>query len=211
MNKTMKAAGSKPGLFSRLIRRIFVFAYKRYGWVAKGEIPSPRKFIILAAPHTSNWDFLYFLGLTDAMGIRPHFMAKRSLFGWPFKTFLLEMGGVPVDREGPRNYVQQMIDEFNARDEFMLTIAPEGTRSNVAKWKTGFYHIAMGAQVPIVVGIMDYGTRTGGLGPAIMPTGDFAADMKKIAKVYENVTPKNPQFATKDIEAVAINEERGND
>jgi 1-acyl-sn-glycerol-3-phosphate acyltransferase len=103
------------------------------------------------------------------------------------------MGGVPVDRKMGGNYVQAMIDEFKSRDEFMLTIAPEGTRGSVRQWKTGFYHIAMGAGVPLVVGTMDYATKSGGLGAAIWPTGDYEADMAKVAEHYAGVTPRHPE------------------
>ena len=105
---------------------------------------------------------------------------------------MLDMGGVPVDRSSNKNYVQQMVDEFARRPEFMLTIAPEGTRGNVKAWKTGFYHIAMGAGVPLVVGMMDYSSRSGGLGPAVWPTGDYKADMTKVAEIYAKVTPRHP-------------------
>lgn len=189
----------KPSLLSRMFRGVLVSIYKRHGWRAHGVIPEPRKFVLIAAPHTSNWDFIYFLGLTDELGIKPHFMAKTSLFRWPFTNFMLDMGGVPVDRSSNKNYVQQMIDEFHRRKEFMLTIAPEGTRGTVKAWKTGFYHIAMGAGVPLVVGMMDYNTRTGGLGPAIWPTGDYAADMKKVAEIYATVTPKHPAKGMTDV------------
>jgi 1-acyl-sn-glycerol-3-phosphate acyltransferase len=189
----------QPSLVSRLLRRVLVGIYHRHGWRAFGEVPSPRKFVLIAAPHSSNWDFIYFIGLTQELGITPHFMAKSSLFRWPFTNFLLDMGGVQVDRSSKQNYVQQMIDEFGKRDEFMLTIAPEGTRSSVGTWKTGFYHIAMGAKVPIVIGMMDYATRTGGLGAAIWPTGDYAADMAKVAEYYRKVTPKYPSKGMVDI------------
>lgn len=182
----------QPSLTSRLFRRALVGIYHRNGWTAFGEVPSPRKFVLIAAPHTSNWDFLNFIGLTDDLGITPHFMAKKSLFRWPWKNFLYDMGGVPVDRSGSQNYVQAMIDEFAKRTEFMLTIAPEGTRGAVRKWKTGFYHIAVGAKVPLVLGIMDYAKKTGGLGPAIWPTGDYKADMAKVAELYAKVTPRHP-------------------
>jgi 1-acyl-sn-glycerol-3-phosphate acyltransferase len=182
----------QPSLPSRLFRKALVWIYHRNGWTAFGEVPAPRKFVLIAAPHTSNWDFLNFIGLTDDLGITPHFMAKKSLFRWPWKNFLLDMGGVPVDRSGNQNYVQAMIDEFAKRTEFMLTIAPEGTRGAVRKWKTGFYHIAVGAKVPLVLGMMDYAKKTGGLGPAIWPTGDFKADMAKVAELYATVTPKHP-------------------
>ncbi len=182
----------KPSWLSRLFRKTLVGIYRHNGWRAHGVVPEPRKFVLIAAPHTSNWDFVYFLGLTDELGIKPHFMAKTSLFRWPFTNFMLDMGGVPVDRTSNKNYVQQMIDEFKLRKEFMLTIAPEGTRGTVKAWKTGFYHIAMGAGVPLVVGMMDYPSKSGGLGPAIWPTGDYVADMKKVAEIYAQVTPKHP-------------------
>ncbi len=188
----MTLSSRKPSLPSRLLRALLVGLYRKGGWRAYGEVPSPRKFVLIAAPHTSNWDFVYFIGLTQELGIMPHFMGKKSLFKWPWRNFMLDMGGVPVDRTGSQNYVQQMVDEFAKRDEFMLTIAPEGTRGKAKAWKTGFYHIAMGAKVPLVVGMMDYGTKTGGLGPAIWPTGDYAADMEKVAALYRQVTPKHP-------------------
>lgn len=182
----------KPSLLSRGVRALLMWFYRRQGWTAVGEIPEPRRFIIIAAPHTSNWDFLYYIGLTQTLGIQPHFMAKTALFRWPMRNFMLDMGGVPVDRKKGGNYVQAMIDEFAKHKEFMLTIAPEGTRGAVRKWKTGFYHIALGAKVPMVVGMMDYGKKTGGLGPMIWPTGDYEADMAKVAEVYAKVTPKHP-------------------
>jgi 1-acyl-sn-glycerol-3-phosphate acyltransferase len=188
----MAVTQRKPSFASRLLRRVLVGMYRRNGWKAFGEIPSSRKFVLIAVPHTSNWDFVYFIGLTQELGITPNFMGKKSLFRWPWTNFMLDMGGVPVARGSNQNYVQQMIDEFARRDEFMLTIAPEGTRGSVQAWKTGFYHIAMGAGVPIVIGMMDYATKTGGLGPAIWPTGDYKADMAKVAEYYRKVTPRYP-------------------
>jgi 1-acyl-sn-glycerol-3-phosphate acyltransferase len=189
----------RPSMVSRLMRRVLVGIYHRNGWSAFGEVPSPRKFVLIAAPHTSNWDFLNFLGLCHDLDFVPHFMAKRSLFRWPWKNFLLDFGGVPVDRGSSHNYVQQMIEEFGKRAEFMLTIAPEGTRGNVRAWKTGFYHIAMGAKVPLVIGMMDYAKKKGGLGPAIWPTGDYKADMAKVAEYYTKVTPKHPAKGMVDV------------
>lgn len=188
----MPVGERRPSLPSRLFRKALVAIYRYNGWQAHGVVPSPRRFVLIAAPHTSNWDFLNFIGLTADLGIKPHFMGKSSLFRWPWRNFMLDMGGVPVDRSSSQNYVQQMIEEFGRRDEFMLTIAPEGTRGNVRSWKTGFYHIAMGAKVPIVIGMMDYPSKTGGLGAAIWPTGDYEADMKEVAKYYTKVTPKHP-------------------
>jgi 1-acyl-sn-glycerol-3-phosphate acyltransferase len=195
----MPVKSRTPSLVSRALRAVLLWFYRRQGWTAYGQVPEPRRFVIIAAPHTSNWDFVYYIGLTQELGINAQFMAKKSLFRWPFRNFMLDMGGVPVDRQKGGNYVQAMIQEFAERDELMLTIAPEGTRDSVQQWKSGFYHIAMGAKVPLVVGMMDYGNKTGGLGPAIWPTGDYEADMVKLSEIYAKVTPRHPSKRAKHI------------
>ena len=182
----------KPSLISRVLKRGLVAIYRQHGWRAVGTPPPGGRYVLIAAPHTSNWDFLYFLGLINELKIDAQFMAKDSLFRWPMGGFMRDMGGISINRSARHNVVDAMIAEFARRDQFILTIAPEGTRSKVASWRTGFYHIALGARVPIVVGLMDYSTRTGGLGPTIMPTGDYKADMLKIAEVYRSVTPRHP-------------------
>jgi 1-acyl-sn-glycerol-3-phosphate acyltransferase len=191
-----------PGLVARAVRRLLLLLYRMRGWKAEGEVPEPRRFIIIAAPHTSNWDFVNFLGLTADLKVRAHFMGKLSLFKWPIGGFMKQMGGIPVDRRGGTNVVQQMVDEFARRAEFMLTVAPEGTRGKTTKWRTGFYQIALAAKVPLVVGFMDYGTRTGGLGPLIWPTGDFRADMIKVLETYKSCVPKIPGRAVKSIDDI---------
>ncbi|ABD25008.1 phospholipid/glycerol acyltransferase [Novosphingobium aromaticivorans DSM 12444] len=183
----------RPSLLSQAVRKALVLFYRMRGWKAVGTPPEDGRCIIIAAPHTSNWDFLYFIGLTEDLGLRPHFMAKDSLFRWPLGGFMRDMGGVAIDRSARRNVVDAMVAEFARRDRFMLTIAPEGTRGKVGEWRTGFYQIALRAKVPMYVGLMDYGTKTGGLGPAIWPTGDYDADMARIFEVYRSVTPKHPE------------------
>ncbi len=196
MDERQQSGGApRRGVLARMTRAATFALYKRQGWRAEGTVPNPRRFVIIAAPHTSNWDFVYFLGLTQDLGLDAHFMGKRELFRWPFGRAMVEMGGVPVDRARGGNYVQAMVDEFARRDEFMLTIAPEGTRGAVRQWRTGFYQIALQARVPMVIGLMDYARRVGGLGPAIMPTGDYAADMAPIEAYYRSVTPRFPERA----------------
>lgn len=195
-----------PGFAARAVRRLLLLLYRLRGWKAVGEVPEPRRFVLIAAPHTSNWDFVNFLGLTADKGIRPHFMAKLSLFRWPLGGFIRQMGGVAVDRRNSGQVVQQMVDEFARRAEFMLTVAPEGTRGKAAKWRTGFYQIALAAKVPMVVGMMDYRTRTGGLGPLIWPTGDFRADMLKVLEVYRSCVPKFPDRAVRSIDDIVGSE-----
>jgi 1-acyl-sn-glycerol-3-phosphate acyltransferase len=187
-----------PSLSSRLVKRALLGFYRMQGWKAIGAPPPDGRYVIIAAPHTSNWDFVYFLGLVNELGIDAHFMAKDSLFRWPMGGFMRDMGGISIDRSARHNVVDAMIAEFAQRDRFALTIAPEGTRSAVNQWRTGFYHIALGAQVPMVVGLMDYGRKVGGLGPAIMPTGDYKADMRQVAEIYQSVTPKHPERGIKD-------------
>lgn len=191
--------GTDKTLLSRGIEAAILRFYRAQGWQAVSHGPIPKKAVIIAAPHTSNWDFVYFLGLTRDLGISPSFMAKRQLFRWPLGRFMRDMGGVQINREAGGNYVQAMIDEFARRDEFLLTIAPEGTRRSVGQWRTGFYHIAMGAGVPLIVGMMDYAKRMGGLAQAFMPTGDYAADMARIAHHYHATTPRHPHKAMKSI------------
>ena len=190
------------GMLSRLTRAGLLAFYRRQGWRAVGTPPPGGRYVIIAAPHTSNWDFIYFLGLVQELGIDAHFMGKDSLFRWPMGRFMHDMGGIPVDRSGRHDMVAAMVEQFAHRDRFALTIAPEGTRSKVGTWRTGFYHIALGAGVPMVIGMMDYGKRTGGLGAAIMPTGDYAADMKQVIEAYRDVTPRHPERAAKDFGAI---------
>ena len=196
-----------PGPVARAVRRLLLLLYRLRGWTAVGEVPEPRRFIIIAAPHTSNWDFVNYLGLTADLGVRAHFMGKLSLFKWPLGGFMRQMGGIAVDRRNSSNVVQQMVQEFARRREFMLTVAPEGTRGKAKKWRTGFYQIALAAKVPMVVGLMDYGTKTGGLGPLIWPTGDFRADMMKVFDVYKSCIPKIPERAVRSIDDIVGRDE----
>jgi len=199
---TIAAERAAIGALSRMTRAALLAFYRSQGWRAVGTPPPAGRYVIIAAPHTSNWDFVYFLGLVGELGLDTHFMAKDSLFRWPLGRFMRDMGGIAVNRAGRHDMVGAMIAEFARRDRFALTIAPEGTRSKVGTWRTGFYHIALGAGVPMVIGMMDYGRRTGGLGPAIMPTGDYQADMAQVIEAYRDVTPHHPARATHDFGAI---------
>ncbi|WP_438729168.1 1-acyl-sn-glycerol-3-phosphate acyltransferase [Parasphingorhabdus sp. DH2-15] len=181
--------GEPPmGFLARMVFRLLVFIYRCHKFTAIGEKPAFPKFIIIAVPHTSNWDFPNYVGLTRELGLRTRFMAKSSLFKWPMTRFMAQVGGVPVERDSTRDMVQQMADKIAQSKEFILTIAPEGTRSASTRWRTGFYHIAMAANIPIVCGFMDYGSRRAGLGPVIHPTGDYEKDMAPAFAFYEGMT-----------------------
>lgn len=185
-----------PSLSSRLVKRAVLALFAWKGWkLAPLPEPIPRRCIILGVPHTSNWDFVFFTGATYRYGISPSFMGKTSLFRWPLRRFMFDMGGIAVDRSAKdKNYVEQVVTAFGARDELALVIAPEGTRSAVKPWRSGFYHIALGAGVPLVPAWVDNATMRGGIGAPIMPSGDYAADLVKLLAFYESVMPGHPRW-----------------
>ncbi len=186
----------KPSLLSRLVKAVLLWLFHRKNWDFEGETPRSPKSMILGAPHTSNWDFVFFLGATHTIGVRQRFMGKTSLFKWPLTRFMYDMGGVPIDRSQRKNYVDQVVAAIkNAPRDFHLVIAPEGTRGAIDKWRSGFYHIAHGAGVPIIPAWVDYATMRGGVGPEIATTGDFFADLKKIADFYRSKMPDHPKLA----------------
>ena len=195
------ASERKASALSRIVRRVILWVYRWKGWKLDGSLPDIRKFVIAGAPHTSNWDFVFFVGATAELGIRPSFMGKSTLFKWPMTNFMLDMGGIPVDRSKSANYVEQIAAEFRARDELALVIAAEGTRSSKGEWRSGFYHIAMAAGVPIVPTWVDNDTKMLGFGPPIMPTGDYAADLATIAAYMRSKLPDYERYKVLEAQA----------
>ena len=187
-----------PSLASRAVKGLLLWLFRLRSWRLEGAAPAAAKFVIIGAPHTSNWDFVFFLGATHSFALEPRFMGKASLFRWPLTRFMFDMGGVPVERSAKGNYAEAMVAAFAEHDKFALVIAPEGTRGKVPKWRTGFWHIAQGAGVPIVCGWVNHATMRGGLGLEIMPSGDMAADMAKIAAYYREIMPGHPKWAAFD-------------
>lgn len=186
----------RPTLLSRLVKRVLMLLYAFKGWTLEGGAPQDKHCVILGAPHTSNWDFIFFLGAVTRLGLKPSFMGKLSLFRWPMTRFMYDMGGIPVDRRAKdQNYVDQVVAIFGKAKELALVIAPEGTRGSIKGWRSGFYHIAYGAGVAIVPAWVDNATMRGGIGPAIMPSGDYALDLRKIAEFYHSVMPDHPKLA----------------
>ncbi len=175
------------------IKRWLGSAYLRmFGWQLEGQKPPYKKYLILAAPHTSNWDVPVMLSMSYVYGIRVSWIGKHSLFRGVLGPLMRLLGGVPVDRRAAHNAVQQMVDEFARRDELALMITPEGTRGRAEYWKSGFYHIAREARVPIVLGLLDFRRKVGGLFAAIEPTGNLTADMDRIRAFYAGATGKYP-------------------
>ncbi len=163
------------------------------GWRTTGQAPDDAKFVLIAAPHTSNWDLPMFLACAYAMGVRVHWTGKHSLFRFPFGAMFRALGGVPIDRGGRHNVVEQMVDEFERRQRFVLAIQPEGTRKKMPYWKSGFYIIAKGAGVRIAMTYLDYERKEGGFGPLLVPTGDMDADVRAIHAFYVDKKGKHPE------------------
>lgn len=154
------------------------------GWRFEGEHPSPRKAVCLAVPHTDNLDGVLLVALAASIGMSISWMVK-DVWGKPPQGYLIKgVGGVPIDRTRAHGMVGQMVAEFERRDDFYLVIPPEGTRKRVDRWKSGFYHIALQAKVPVLPGYLDYRRRVGGFGEPIALTGDVRADMDAIRRFY---------------------------
>lgn len=161
-------------------------------WRTEGQLPIIPKFVLVVAPHTSNWDFPYGLFIAFILRAKIYWLGKEALFRMPLKRFFQWFGGIPVDRSKSGNVVAQSIKHFHGNERLILAIAPAGTRKRVKKWKTGFYHIATGANIPIVLGFLDYHRKVGGIGPVIYPTGNFEADIKTIRAFYDGIRGKYP-------------------
>ena len=152
----------QPSFAVRLIRPLGRLWLKATGWHIEGDMPDLPKFIIVGAPHTSNWDLPYTLAAAVHYGVRVHWMGKDSIFKWPVGGLMRWLGGIPVDRSQSNNAVAQMIEKFAVSDRLVLVIPPEGTRRKVTRWKTGFYHIAVGAKIPLALGFLDYKRKAAG-------------------------------------------------
>lgn len=154
------------------------------GWRIDPGLPDLPKFVAIAAPHSSNWDFIQAIGLMFALRIDVRFIGKAELFRWPLGPIMRRLGGIPVDRNHPQGVVEQTIAAFDAHEKLVVALAPEGTRKPVTSWKTGFYRIAVGAGVPIVPGYFDNRRRAMGFGPPFHPTGDADADLAELRAFY---------------------------
>jgi len=175
------------------LRGLSLFLLKILGWKKKGELPEQDKYVVIIAPHTSNWDLFYGIILAFALKLDPRFIAKKELFRRPFSTVMKWLGGIPIDRALSSHLVDQMIYTFSESKKFVLALAPEGTRHKTSYWKSGFYHIAVRAHVPIQLAFLDYPSKTGGAGPLINPTGNLDYDMQTIRNFYMTVKGKYPQ------------------
>jgi len=179
-----------------MLKTIATWLLALLGWKAVASPERPLKAVLIAYPHTSNWDAFYALLVKLALGLDAHWAGKDSMFRPPIGGLLRKMGGVPVNRRERTGFVEQMVAEFAARQRFTLAIAPEGTRSLTAGWKSGFYRMALAAQVPVALGFMDYARREGGILAYLTLTGDRDADLAAIARHYADRPGKRPELAS---------------
>ncbi len=164
------------------------------GWSVAKNLPEDKKFVVIAAPHTSNWDFLYFILFAWSTGLKFHWIAKHTLFKGPFGKIFKWMGGIPINRQIRSNSIEQIAEEFDKHENYIVTIAPEGTRSKAKYWKTGFYHIARQAKVPVALGFINYNRKIVGIADKYYPSENLKEDLIKIKKFYEDKTGKHPSL-----------------
>jgi 1-acyl-sn-glycerol-3-phosphate acyltransferase len=181
------------GLWSELVRWFSLSLLKTGGWKLQGDWPGLDKVVLIAAPHTSLWDGWNMLLTAGAYRVKLRWMGKKSLGQGPFGWIVKRTGLVPVDRSASHDMVGQMKRAFEAEPRMVLAVAPEGKRELTPQWKRGFYHIAHGAGVPMVLSVLNYGDRTISLSGVIEACGDFDSDFAWIAQHYKGVGAKHPE------------------
>ncbi len=172
--------------FSRIVLKLI-------GWKTEIELPKEKKFILIGAPHTSNWDLPIGLLCFWSAPLRLTWVAKKQLFVGPFNIFFRALGGIPVDRSIRTGFIDQIAQQFDEHDEMVFGLTPEGTRSRTDYWKTGFYYIALKAKVPICLAYVDFPSRTIGFGEMIWPSGNIDKDFELIEKFYQGKRGKHPE------------------
>lgn len=166
---------------------------KLNGWSVRGDWPGIRKAIIIGAPHTSNWDAVWFLCAGAYYRARPIFLGKQSLTEGPFGGIVKWLGCVPVNQSERNDLVKKMLELLAENDEVLLGMAPEGTRGLAEKWRSGFHHIAMGTHLPIIIAAVDYETKSVGIAGVYQPTGDYEEDMANLMVYFSELKPKHPE------------------
>ncbi len=165
---------------------------KLTGWRVVGQVPDTPKMIVVAAPHTSNWDLIFLLGAAFTLRLRVNWLGKDSLFRTPLGPLLRFVGGIPVDRSRANNMVAAIVEQIGEGAGCAIVIPPAGTRSKTEYWKSGFYWIAVGAQIPLVCGYLDYAKKEAGLGLSFVPNGEVSTDMDRLRDFYGDITGRYP-------------------
>ena len=179
-----------------MLRRLAALLLRLGGWTAVGDVPDVKKAVIIAAPHTSNWDGFWAIVFVAYIGLDAHWFVKKSMFWFPLSNVLKSFGAVPLNRERAGSAVSGAVAAFDEHESFYLGLAPEGTRTKKPGWKSGFYRIAEGANVPVVLGFLDFRGKRLGIGPTITLTGDQDADMAIIDSFYSSIRGRWPEKTT---------------
>jgi len=180
------------------LRKIYAFIFKALGWTIDATWPIPyKKYILIVAPHTSNWDFLVGLGARAVLQFNPQYAAKKELFVWPIGWLFRKLGGYPVERSANTNFVQNFTEIFKNSEEFILTITPEGTRSYKENWKTGFYYLSQSANVPIVPVAFDYKAKRVVMHEPIFTDKPADETIQYLKNWYSQFEGKNPEWGVK--------------
>lgn len=182
-----------PKRNNRFFRGFGRFLLTTMGWKVKGELPAQKKFILALAPHTSNWDFVVGVAVMLALDIKINFLGKHSIFIWPFKGFLIRIGGIPIDRSKSHGVVEQLVQRCQHSEYFVLGIAPEGTRSKTKEWKSGFLQIAHQANIPVVPVSLHFDKKEVYLQPAQLISADIDNELIRIKRCFIGACAKNPQ------------------
>jgi 1-acyl-sn-glycerol-3-phosphate acyltransferase len=170
---------------------------RRWGWTISGEKPAAPKYVLIASPHSSYWDAPVMLLFSLHFGIRLRWLGKSEAFRGPLGPFFRRLGGIPIDRSGGQGAVARTAAAFRAHDELALAIAPDGTRGYREYWRSGFYHLARAADVPVVLSFLDWGTRRAGIGPTVRLTGDVKADMDRLRAFYAGMSARHPEWTSR--------------
>ena len=174
-------------ILTPILRAISIVILKILRWQTRGgELPH-QKFILIGAPHTSNWDFPLMLMVVLKLRLRVFWMGKHTLFPFPFSGLMKWLGGIPINRSASHNVVRETVRQFKENKDLVVLVPPEGTRSKVARWKTGFYHIASMAEVPILMGYVNAEKKEAGFADFFYPTGDIEDDLEKIKEFYHPI------------------------
>lgn len=179
-------------ILTPLLRLLAIGGLKLIGWHARGEELAQQRFVLIGAPHTSNWDFPLMLMVVLKLRLRVYWMGKHTLFPWGLGWLMKWLGGIPINRSASHNVVNETVRQYRDNEELVVLIPPEGTRKKVERWKTGFYHIAHLAGVPILMGYVDAANKEAGFADFYYPTGDIDRDMAEIRAFYANKKGLNP-------------------
>ncbi|MCH8170895.1 MAG: lysophospholipid acyltransferase family protein [Bacteroidetes bacterium] len=173
-------------IFSKILLKVL-------GWEVILKLPEQKKYVIIAAPHTSNWDFFFFILLLWSTRLKFEWAGKHTIFKGPAGFILKKMGGIPINRSIKNNLVNKIVEKFNNKEEYIFLVAPEGTRSKIKYWKAGFYYIAKSVNVPIVLGFIDYKTKTIGFDNSFFPSEKLEDDINMLKDFYGSKTGLHPE------------------